>query len=350
MTTSWVGHAAAALCAAFGLFCSSPASPPASAPGKEPPHGSFTLVAGGDIALSGAGADAATFAGIRRYLHGDIVFGNQEGTLASGGSPKCAPYGSNGCFTFRADPASAAALRHAGFTVLNLANNHALDYGAEAEEQTIAALRAHGIAYDGLPGQITVLRAGTVKVALIGCAPYPWAQSLLNIPAARALVHEARAQADVVVVYMHAGAEGSDADHVPYGAETYLGEQRGDPRAFAHAMIDAGASLVLASGPHTLRGIEWYHGHLIAYSLGNLAGDGTLATSGTLSLSALLSVRLSATGRFLSGRVVPLRLLGLGTPVYDSSGEAVSFVRTLSDEDFRGPKLRFSRGGRITPP
>ena len=47
-------------------------------------------------------------------------------------------------------------------------------------------------------------------------------------------------------------------------------------------MIDAGASLVFASGPHTLRGIEWYHGHLIAYSLGNLAGKNTLSTEGTL--------------------------------------------------------------------
>ena len=49
-----------------------------------------------------------------------------------------------------------------------------------------------------------------------------------------------------MIVYMHAGAEGSSADHVPNGAETFLGEQRGDPRAFAHAMIDAGAALVLA--------------------------------------------------------------------------------------------------------
>ena len=45
--------------------------------------GPLTLVAGGDIAFSGAGASAATFAGIRRFLNGDIVFGNLEGTLAT---------------------------------------------------------------------------------------------------------------------------------------------------------------------------------------------------------------------------------------------------------------------------
>ncbi len=117
-------------------------------------------------------------------------------------------------------------------------------------------------------------------MAVIGCAPYPWAQSLLDIPAAAALVRKATKRADVVLVYMHAGAEGADADHVPYGPETFLGEQRGDPRAFAHAMIDAGASLVFASGPHTLRGMEWYHGHLIAYSLGNLAATAPLPPRG----------------------------------------------------------------------
>jgi hypothetical protein len=310
----------------------------------------FTLVAGGDIALSGEGATASTFAGIERFLHGDLVFGNQEGTLASGGTPKCSPYGSNGCFTFRADPSSAIELRRTGFTVLNLANNHALDYGESAHQETIHALESARIAYDGLPGQIALVRAGTVKVALIGCAPYPWAQSLLDIPATAALVRKARTEADVVLVYMHAGAEGTDADHVPDGPETFLGEERGDVRAFAHAMIDAGAGLVFASGPHTLRGMEWYHHHLIAYSLGNLAGNGTLSVAGSLSMSALLSLTLTSDGRFVSGRVIPLRLVGEGTPVYDPSGDAISFIRTLSDEDFSGPKLEFATDGTITPP
>jgi hypothetical protein len=310
--------------------------------------GPFTLVAGGDIAFSGAGASDLTFAGIRRFLDGDVVFGNLEGTLATSGTPKCAPYGVNGCYAFRADPASAAALRSAGFTVMNLANNHALDYGGTAQLETIRALRAANLDYTGLPGQIEVVDAAGVKVALIGCAPYLWAQSLLDIPSTAALVRAARKEADVVLVYMHAGAEGASADHVPTGPETFLGEQRGDPRAFAHAMIDAGASLVFASGPHTLRGLEWYHDHLIAYSLGNLAGNGTLSVSGSLSLSALLSVSLDADGRFVSGRIVPLRLEGLGTPVYDASGASLTLIRTLSDEDFTAPRLQIAADGELT--
>ncbi len=321
-----------------------PYGPPA------PWNRSFTFVAGGDVALVGEGATGSTFAGIRRFLHGDLVIANLEGTLAREGSPRCAPYGVDGCFTFRASPVSAFRLSQAGFTAFNIANNHGLDYGAGAQRETISALTAAHLAYDGRPGQIAVVQAGPVKVALLGFAPYPWAQSLLDLPAARKLVRQARMRADVVLVYMHAGAEGAAADHLPAGPETFLGEQRGDPRAFAHAMIDAGASLVFASGPHTLRGLEWYHHHLVAYSLGDLAGDGTLSIAGSLSLSALLSVKLSAGGRFLGGRLIPLELTGRGTPEYDGTGAAVSLVRTLSQEDFAGPKIRLGRDGTITPP
>ena len=93
------------------------------------PLETFTFVGGGDIALTGD-ADPHVFDGIRGYLReGDLVVGNLEGTLTTNGAPKCS--GGDGCFTFRGSPAWAGVLRRAGFNVLNVANNHALDYGAE---------------------------------------------------------------------------------------------------------------------------------------------------------------------------------------------------------------------------
>ena len=71
---------------------------------------------------------------------------------------------------------------------MNVANNHALDFGADAQAETLAALRGARLAFDGLPGQITRVRAGRVRVALIGVAPYRWAQSLLDMPGDAALV------------------------------------------------------------------------------------------------------------------------------------------------------------------
>ena len=120
-------------------------------------------------------------------------------------------------------------------------------------------------------------------------------------------MRKAAAQADIVVVAMHAGAEGSGATHVPHGTETFLGENRGDSRRFSHAVIDAGADLVVGSGPHVIRGLERYHGRLIAYSLGNFAGYKNFGTGGTLSLSAILRVELRGDGAFVGGTWISLQ-------------------------------------------
>ncbi len=312
------------------------------------PLGTFTFVGGGDIALTGS-ADARVFDGIRRYLRaGDLVVGNLEGTLTTAGSPKCS--GGVGCFTFRGSPAWAGVLRRAGFNVLNVANNHALDYGAEGQSETLASLRNAGLLEQGLPGQVLQVSLRGIRIALIGCAPYGWAQSLLDVEGTARLVRNAARHADVVIVYMHAGAEGSDAEHVAGVDETYLGEPRGNSRAFAHAMIRAGADLVFGSGPHVLRGIEWYRRRLIAYSLGNLAGSHTLSTAGSLGASALLRATLDARGNLLAASIVPLRLAGVGTPVPDSGAGVVPRIRALSREDFGPRAVRISAAGRLAAP
>ena len=78
--------------------------------------------------------------------------------------------------------------------------------------------------------------------------------------------------------------------------------------------IDSGASLVIASGPHVLRGIQFYRGHLVAYSLGNFAGYGNFGTDGDLALSAILHVTLSSTGQFERARLYPLQFTGRASP------------------------------------
>jgi hypothetical protein len=310
--------------------------------------GTFTFVGGGDIALTGD-ADTRVFDGIRRYLRGgDLVVANLEGALATSGAPKCS--GGDGCFTFRGSPAWADVLRRAGFNVLNVANNHALDYGAEGQSETLTSLRDAGLLEQGLPGQVLHVSLRDIRIALIGCAPYGWAQSLLDVAGTARLVGNAARSADVVIVYMHAGAEGSDADHVAGDDETYLGEARGNSRAFAHAMIRAGADLVFGSGPHILRGIEWYRSRLIAYSLGNLAGTHTLSTAGSLGASALLRATLDARGNFLNASVVPLRLAGVGTPVPDAGAEVATRIRALSYADFGARAIRISAAGRLAAP
>jgi poly-gamma-glutamate capsule biosynthesis protein CapA/YwtB (metallophosphatase superfamily) len=279
-----------------------------------------------------------------------IVFGNLEGTLTTSAGSKCGAPGHPhpGCFAFRDPPSYARYFKKAGFTILNEANNHSFDFGAAGQAQTVKAIHAAGLAQTGLPGQITVVKAKGIRVAVLGFAPYPWAADLLDLTAARSLIRHASLKADIVVVYMHAGAEGAGAGHVNGREEHYLGEDRGNAEAFAHMAIDAGAGLVIASGPHVLRGMQFYKHRLIAYSLGNFAGYGNFATGGSLAMSMILRVTLSAAGRFERARVYPVQLSREGRPA--PGGGAIAFAAGLSMEDFGPSAARISPSGVITPP
>jgi hypothetical protein len=234
--------------------------------------------------------------------------------------------------------------------MITVANNHALDYGSEGQRETLDALRATNLRYTGRPGQITVLAVRGVRIAVVGFAPYPWAQSLTDIPAARRIIRQAKAEADVVLAIMHAGAEGADRQHVRPGTEYFLGENRGNAEAFSHAVIDAGADLVLGSGPHVLRGMEWYHGRLVAYSLGNFLGNGTLGIGGILGVSGILHVTLTGVGGWVAGDLTPVRLVSPGVPAIDPAETAHGVVRTLSQQDFGRHAMRVTTTGRLLPP
>jgi poly-gamma-glutamate capsule biosynthesis protein CapA/YwtB (metallophosphatase superfamily) len=330
--------ALAALCAAL-----------AAGPGRSSRPPVVTISAVGDIAMVD-GPTATYFARVTRYLEGDVVLGNLEGTLASGGASKCGRSPGPYCFAFRAPPSSASSLRRAGFTIVNLANNHAYDFGPEGQAETIAALDRVRLRHTGRPGEITYLKTGNVRVAVLGFAPQSWAQDLRDLAAARRLVRAASTRAAVVVVTMHAGAEGKDAAHVRPGTEVFLGENRGNAVAFAHAVVDAGADLVVGHGPHVLRGMEWYRGRLIAYSLGNFLGYRALNVSGSSGLSALLRVRLRRDGSWLGAEIVPITLQSGGIPRRDPAGAAHEIVRRLSREDFGRRAMRVTRRGELLPP
>jgi len=278
-----------------------------------------------------------------------IVFANLEGTLTTSTASKCGVKGPSAtCFAFRDPPGYARYFKEAGFTVLNDANNHSFDFGAAGQAQTVRSIHAAGLAQTGLPGEITLVRKNGITVAFLAFAPYPYDANLLNLPAARTLIQRAGREANVVVVYMHAGAEGPTADHVTGREEIYLGEDRGNAEAFAHMAIDAGASLVIASGPHVLRGMQFYRHHLIAYSLGNFASYGDFATGGDLDMSVILHVTLSSTGRFDRARIYPIEFTGAGRPV--PGGGSVPFIARLSSADFGSTAARILPSGVIKAP
>ncbi len=277
-----------------------------------------------------------------------IGFGNLEGTLTTATTNKCGGASGGTCFAFRNPPHYARYLATAGFDVLNDANNHSHDFGSAGLSQTVRAVHSAAMKQTGLPGQITVVRSNGVRVAFVGFAPYSNTADLLRLGTAKALIQKAARRAALVVVYMHAGAEGTGAQHVTGHEEHYLGEDRGNAQRFAHLAIRAGADLVIASGPHVLRGMEFYRRHLIAYSLGNFANFHNFGGGGVLSDSGVLHVTLTASGglHFAQLRSVTLDSEGQAHP----GGDSVAVVRRLSKADFGRHAARLSHRGVITRP
>jgi hypothetical protein len=304
----------------------------------------------GDMALSSEaglppGGLVPALAPVAGILHNaDLSVGNLEGTLSTGGGSKCGGDGGGTCFAFQAPPATAGQLKALGFGLVNQGNNHSMDYGAIGRAQTIAALQRSGLPYTGLPGQITTLNIRGVRVAFVGFAPYRYTSNLLDIPTAEAMVRAARKQAQLVVVIIHAGAEGADATRTPVGDQQFLGEDRGDARAFAHGVIDAGASIVLGSGPHVVRGVEDYRGHMIAYSAGNFVGYHTLGHGGVMSESGILHVTLGTGGTVKAARWYSLALID-GLPRPDVTQTSAKFIGWLSNQDFPADHFRIDANG-----
>ena len=101
-------------------------------------------------------------------------------------------------------------------------------------------------------------------------------------------------------------------------------------------MIDAGADIVIGQGPHVPRALEVYHGHLIAYSLGNFwtyAGVQTYAVSG---MGPVLEAWVAPDGAIAGFTIHSTRQAGLGVPHLDPLDEAARYMLYLTKSDFPG--------------
>jgi Bacterial capsule synthesis protein PGA_cap len=275
------------------------------------PAGSWTLVAGGDIMLDrgvaqtvkirGKGVDfpfdggtaditsrycCSSFgwqlprtvrtghSGAVRHLieSADIAIANFENP-----APNAFSYHTHGT-VFSADPKLIAGLADAGIDWVGIANNHIRDAGGLGILQTIANLRAHGIAASGAGKNLaaartpTILSAAGIKVAFLAydtiaksyaASATRAGSAQLTAKVVKADVAAARRRgADLVIVFPHWGTE---YDPTPFAGQ----------RALAHAAIDAGADLVIGNHAHWAGAMEVYDGKPIWYALGNFVFDQT---------------------------------------------------------------------------
>jgi hypothetical protein len=315
------------------------------------------------------------FDAARPSLTGDLVVGNFEGVLAdTGTSTKCLvtkptttarrksskpappepPAVRRNCYAFRTPIGLAPRLVEAGFTHLNLANNHSNDLGWPGRQTTERTLADLGIRLYGPLGMIAVdtVRRGDslTTVGLVGFTTYPFAYNLLDIERSAVVVDSVRPLVDLLIVTFHGGAEGAKAVRTGEAAESLGTEPRGDLRRWARAVIDAGADAVIGHGPHVLRGMEFYRGRLIAYSLGNFLTYRGFNLAGPLGVTGVLQLEFADDRRFRRARFVPMLQFPRQGPAPDPERAATQLIRALSAEDFRNSAAEISPSGDIAPP
>jgi len=290
-----------------------------------------------------------SFKAVDSLLKGDIVFGNLEGCfLNTGNSDKCKGINPNNCYAFRMPERYAGIYKKAGFNVLSIANNHVGDFNAKGRKNTTRLLDSLQIHYAGqLNKPFELFEKDSVKYAFCAFAPNENTVSINKIDSAKALVSRLKAQADIVIVSFHGGGEGARFEHVPRTNEIFYKENRGNVYAFAHAVIDAGADVVLGHGPHVTRAVEVYKNKFIAYSLGNFCTYGMFSLKGNNGIAPLLQLKLNSNGDFIVADVVSVKQDKINGLTIDDANRAFIRMKQLTDVDFIGHQLRFENN-RIT--
>jgi len=167
-------------------------------------------------------------------------------------------------FTFCGDARFVNGLTLMGADVVNLANNHLSNYGAEGITLTDQLLHQHGMQTSGL-GPVAVIDVRGIKFGFIG---FNGVGRAIDKTALKQGIARARQLADIVVVQFHWGKEYERLPKADPGVPT-----PDDPVVIAHNTIDWGADIVIGNHPHWYQGVEVYHGKLITYAHGNFVFD-----------------------------------------------------------------------------
>jgi len=292
----------------------------------------LTVIAVGDILLDRQvgemikkyGVDEP-FSGVTNILSdADVTIANLECALSTRGTRADKEY------TFRGNPEWAIGIKNAGIDAASLANNHSLDYGAEALGDTISTLDKYGIYHAGagmnssealLPATMETDGEKVFFLAFSyiipnGFLPSPTRAGIAQARSPFAFVtsgiKDAKENSDFVIVSFHWGVEYKD---YPIKSQVEL----------AHLAIDAGADLVVAHHPHVIQGIEIYKNKLIAYSLGDFVFDHYSRKTGE---AFILRCEIDEE-KTLRAKAIPVYLTSNGKPQIVVGDEANIILKRL---------------------
>lgn len=343
---------------------------------------SASILAVGDLAplRSLSGSNPAVEPVWSLFRNADLVMANLELPLTNSNTR------ADKAITLRADPAVAASFHKYGIDVVSVANNHAMDFGSAGLIETLDVLERQGIKAVGGGGNVEgamsseIFSIDDLKVAVMGFASTlptgyaagddrpgvapvrarsrfyidsvtldeqpgisPWVETRVeeaDLERACQQVAKAKQQADIVFVQMHWG--------IPNGwCAAFQGPLADYQKPLGHALVDAGADVIIGSHPHIIHGVERYRNGVIAYSLGNFLfhsmgsqSQSMLAVSSypPYDLQSLqegeardgLIVEVCTTGKGLSAiRFRPIRMNSEGDPELLHGEDAVRVLKRL---------------------
>lgn len=214
------------------------------------------------------------YTNVKSYLqNADLTIANLESPITSRGEEQKKEY------VYRSPAEALKSFSEAGFDLVNMANNHILDYGVDGLLDTFNHLDQAGIKYVGAGRNVTeafqpvIIEKKGIKIAFLGFSKVvptaewkvgkykdgkdrPGVADTYALEMPLEAIKQAKSKADLVVVIAHWGVERNDLP------ESYQ-------REFGRKYIDAGADLIIGGHPHVLQGFEPYNGKWIAYSTGN---------------------------------------------------------------------------------
>jgi poly-gamma-glutamate synthesis protein (capsule biosynthesis protein) len=211
-------------------------------------------------------------------------------------------------FFFRAPSAAVDVLTGLGVDCVNLANNHALDFGYDALLDTFKHLRSAGIEWVGAGHDLdearapVVLEKGAARLVILGASDHPADFAASPDKSGIALAE----LGDNLSSWLQAAIE--DHRHDPVLVSPHWGpNMRPDPlpriRAAADALIAAGAAVVAGHSAHVFHGVK----PPILYDLGDFIDDYAVDPRLRNDLGLLFVVTLTS-GRTTEIEAVPLKL------------------------------------------
>ncbi|MFK0178156.1 CapA family protein [Streptomyces xanthochromogenes] len=321
---------------------SAPASPEAAVavtaqPTPDLPPGTITLAFGGDVhftertapRLNATPADPALGPMSKTVAAADFAMVNLETAITTRGAAEPKLY------HFRTPPSALTALQASGVDAVSMANNHAVDYGPAGLADTLDAVHHAPIPVLGIGANEAeaykpyVKNIRGVRLAVVAASQVmdltndkfragpkkPGIASALDQAKLIAAVKRAKAEADVVVVYLHWGTEGQSCP----GPEQ---------KSIAAKLSAAGATAVVGTHAHVMLGSGMLGRSYVNYGLGNLLWYGT--SPYPRSNDSGIATLTIAHGKVVKQAFAPAVVDGRGVPMPQSGAAAKSVTDRLA--------------------